>query len=384
MCGRRSQGRRVGLNETAAETLSEGVWGRVVSSASDRLGNSRQFAFGRVKGFRKSAFFPPLWQSPERLGSVCSVGFPWQIKMTPKEHRSAKRRVLAGRQERFRLCSAEHGRPAAGRAAPRQGRAAVPSRRPLSSPRWVFLLPRGPILRSGRQEGRRGAARGGQPCPPWRGPPSRCRPVHCHGNRCSCSSKFPGGSAPGAPAGTRQPPPPPRSWRERGAAPRNDPPRPQPSVGRSAAWGQLCREEPFRCLFCRGHGGKRKAGGAPELGGSKRGGTPAANTLSPPPCWGHCEERMEMRGGRTRGRQMPEQSWSLSSAASHLCPPGSFARPGHRLPHLPGLFVPAPGPADAPSAAGPAAPAGSPLPRDGAASFSGVRVKLGQFPRSSP
>lgn len=47
--------------------MSQGVQGRVASSAADRLGDSRQFAFGRVKGFRKSAFFPPLWRSPERF-----------------------------------------------------------------------------------------------------------------------------------------------------------------------------------------------------------------------------------------------------------------------------------------------------------------------------
>lgn len=34
-----------------------------------RLGNSRRFAFGKAKGFRKSPFFPLLWQCPQRLGS---------------------------------------------------------------------------------------------------------------------------------------------------------------------------------------------------------------------------------------------------------------------------------------------------------------------------
>lgn len=41
-----------------------------------RLGNSRRFAFGRVKGFRKSSFFSPLWQCPQKLGSVF---FPYRF-----------------------------------------------------------------------------------------------------------------------------------------------------------------------------------------------------------------------------------------------------------------------------------------------------------------
>ena len=186
-------------------------------------------------------------------------------------------------------------------------------------------------------------------------------------------SKFPGGSAPGAPPGTLQPPPPPRSCRERGAIPETT----LPGLGRRWAEAQLGGSSAGKshsgAFSALGTGVKDGRGVVLSWAASNGGGTSAANPLSsPPPCRGDRGERMEMRGGRTRGRQMPAQSWSLFSAAALLCPPGSFARPGHRLPHLPGHPVPAPGPADAPSAAGPAALARSPLPRDGAASsFSG-------------
>lgn len=73
----------MGLNECLRDI--DGARGKVVSSASDGLGNPRQFAFGRVKSFRKSPFFPLL-----RLGSVYSVGFPWQIKIAPKNPCSAE------------------------------------------------------------------------------------------------------------------------------------------------------------------------------------------------------------------------------------------------------------------------------------------------------
>lgn len=157
MSGRGSQGRGVGLNDSVAGTLSEGVWGRVVSSASDRLGNSRQFALGRVKGFRKSAFFSPLWQSPERLGSVCSVGFPRQIQADP-------RRAPLG----------EAGSPgrAAGAVVPVQRRAPAAAR--AGSPPGEggsFLTPvgvsltQGPYPGLGRAGRETGGGRGG--CPEW-------------------------------------------------------------------------------------------------------------------------------------------------------------------------------------------------------------------------
>lgn len=259
MSGRGSQGRGVGLNDSVAGTLSEGVWGRVVSSASDRLGNSRQFALGRVKGFRKSAFFSPLWQSPERLGSVCSVGFPRQIQADP-------RRAPLG----------EAGSPgrAAGAVVPVQRRAPAAAR--AGSPPGEggsFLTPVGVSLtqgpypglgRAGRETGGGGgAARSGQPCPPWRGPPSRCHPAHCHGNRCSCSSKFPGGSAPGV-----RVPSPPQGPSSRPAAAGRTPKRPSPA---STVCGQKSNFEAIPMPFSTGVKDGQGAG------------TPAANPLLLPP-----------------------------------------------------------------------------------------------------
>jgi len=116
--------------------------------------------------------------------------------------------------------------------------------------------------------------------------------------------------------------------------------------------------------------------GWPELGGSKRGRDTGRRPSLHPPCLlagGDGGERTELRGGGTRGRQMPERSCSLSPAAA-LPGASPILAAGSRI--SPGLPDPAPG------AAGPPAPAGSPLPRDGAAAaFSGARVKLGQCPR---
>lgn len=148
-----------------------------MSSASDRLGNSRQFVFRRLKGCRKSAFFPPLWRTPERLGSVFSVGFPWQFQSPARQSGGSWRVGSSATSATSVLCPRTWpGR--AGRAAPLPG--------PFSSP-----FPKRPIPALERQEGRARAARGGQPCPACRGPPSLCHPAHRHGNRCACTSKFP-------------------------------------------------------------------------------------------------------------------------------------------------------------------------------------------------
>lgn len=201
----------------------------------------------------------------------------------------------------------------AGRAAPLPG--------PSSSPQWVFLLPKLPIPALERQEGRARTARGGQPCPTWRGPPSRCHPAHRHGNRCSCTSKFPAAQPRVPPAGTCQGPPQPRCrCREWGAGPRIDLPRPRPWVGRSSSWGWLCRQEPLGFLF---HPDTRvKDGREVALSwAAANGRLTAANTpLSSPPCWGDRGERMAMRAGRTRGRQVRAQSLSSPLPSLKLRP----------------------------------------------------------------
>lgn len=318
MCGRRSQGRRVGLNESVAGTLSGGARGRVVSSASDRLGNSRQFAFGRVKDFRKSAFFPPLWQSPERLGSVCSVGFSCQIKATPQ-------RTPGG-----------PGR-AAGAAPPAQRRARAargPGGGMPPSPRWVFLSPRAPIPGPGGG----GAARDGQPVPPRGGDhPPAAIPRIAMETAAAADQSFPA-------AQPRVPPPGTRGCRERGAAPRNDPPDGQRVVPSGAA--SLCP--------C---------------------GRAAARPLSAVPAvrWGRA-------GGAQRRDAGPAGAGAELVPLPRRCPPlpsppGNLARPGPRSRIFPAPLSPQ---RDLQSQQGP-------LPRDGAAaSFSGLRVKLGQFPRSPP
>lgn len=289
MCGRRSQGRRVGLNESVAGTLSGGARGRVVSSASDRLENSRQFAFGRVKNFRKSAFFPPLWQSPERLGSVCSAGFPCQIKATPQ-------RTPGG-----------PGR-AAGAAPPAQRRAPAaggPGGGMPPSPRWVFLSPRAPIPGPGGG----GAARDGQPVPPRGGDhPPAAIPRIAMETAAAADQSFPA-------AQPRVPPPGTRGCRGRGAAPRNDPPDGQRVVPSGAAAPCPCGRaaaRPLSAVPCRAAGKGRRCAAA------GRG------------------------AGRCRGRAGPAPRPLPSSAL-----PSREPRPARPpLPHLPGPSVPSAGPAD--------------------------------------
>lgn len=176
-CVRRSQGPSVRWNESVAGTLS-GVWGRVVSSTSDQLGDSRQFVFRRVKGCRKSAFFSPLWRSPGRLGSAFSVGFLWQIK-SPARQSGVSWRAGSGATGAEPEDIAGQG----GQGSPSAGA--------------FFLSPVGASPTQAADPDLGKAGRESPGCPGWAavsyvaGTPSRCHPAHRHGNRRSCTSKFP-------------------------------------------------------------------------------------------------------------------------------------------------------------------------------------------------
>lgn len=217
-------------------------------------------------------------------------------------------------------------------------------------------MPMGPIPGWGGQAGRRGAARGGQP-----------RPLRCGDHPPAATPRIAMETAAAADqslpaAQPRVPRRGPASLPRRPEAAGRGAQPPDTAVGgQKRSLGAALPGREFLVPFPPCARAKRRAGGGPELGGSKRGrDTHCQPSLAPSLLGGQrgkdgdarrgdSGERMEMRSGRTRGRQMPEQRRSCSSAAALLCPPGSFVPPDLRPPHLPGL----PSPAGAPSAGDP-------------------------------